>query len=62
VLPLLDYLAIRPEREKKLRKLVESGRLQIGPWYTQPDEFLISGEALIHNLLFGHCIAHRFGT
>jgi len=62
VLPLLDYLAIRPEQEEKLRKLIESGRLQIGPWYTQPDEFLVSGEALIRNLLLGHRIAHRFGS
>ena len=63
MLPLLDYLAVRPEQEEKLRRLVESGRLQIGPWYTQPDEFLVSGEALIRNLLLGHRIAHhRFGS
>jgi len=60
-LPLLDYLAVRPEQEEKIRRLVENGRLQVGPWFTQPDEFLVSGEALIRNLLLGHRIACRFG-
>lgn len=62
VIPLLDYLAIRPEREEKVKKFVRAGRLLIGPWYVQPDEFLASGEALIRNLLLGHRIAQRFGS
>lgn len=61
VISLLDYLAIRPEREEKVREFVRAGRLLIGPWYVQPDEFLASGEALIRNLLLGHRIAQRFG-
>ena len=40
---LEDYLEIRPENEERLRKLVNEGRIIIGPWYNQPDEFLISG-------------------
>jgi len=60
-IPLLDYLAIRPEKEPKLRELVRAGRLIVGPWYIQPDEFLVSGEALIRNLILGHRIARRFG-
>ncbi|MCL4489615.1 MAG: glycosyl hydrolase-related protein [Chloroflexi bacterium] len=50
---LEDYLALRPERTDTVRGLVRAGRLDIGPWYVQPDEFLVSGEALIRNLLFG---------
>ncbi|HZY27694.1 MAG TPA: hypothetical protein VFE49_05490, partial [Jiangellaceae bacterium] len=36
-----DYLAVRPEAEEPLRRLVGSGRISIGPWYTLPDEFLV---------------------
>jgi hypothetical protein len=50
---LEDYLALRPERAAALRSLVQSGRLGVGPWYVQPDEFLASGEALVRNLLLG---------
>ena len=60
-IPLLDYLAIRPEKEPELRELVRAGRLLVGPWYIQPDELLVSGEALIRNLILGHRIARRFG-
>jgi alpha-mannosidase len=35
--------------------------LGIGPWYVQPDEFLVSGEALIRNLLVGHRVANEYG-
>lgn len=58
---LEDYLQIRPEKEKQLRKYVADGRLAIGPWYVLPDEFLASGEALVRNLLLGHKTASKFG-
>jgi alpha-mannosidase len=58
---LEDYLEVRPDREKVLRELVKSGRLQIGPWYVLPDEFLVSGEAIIRNLARGIQIARDFG-
>ena len=56
-----DYLALRPERRDQLRRLVGEGRLQIGPWYVQPDEFLVSGEALFRNLLLGVQTAEALG-
>ncbi len=56
-----DYLAVRPEREPTLRRLVEQGRLVIGPWYVLPDEFLVSGEATVRNLMHGTTTARRFG-
>ena len=59
--PLLDYLEMRPEREDDLKALVRGGRLDVGPWYTLPDEFCVGGESLIRNLLLGHRIARRFG-
>lgn len=57
-----DYLAIRPENEASLIHQVRSGRLHIGPWYVLPDEFLVSPEALVRNLLFGKAICGRFGS
>ncbi|MBV6505624.1 MAG: Mannosylglycerate hydrolase [Syntrophorhabdaceae bacterium] len=59
---LEDYLAIKPERTEEIRQLVAAGRLLIGPWYILPDEFLVSGEATIRNLLFGRRISQQFGT
>ncbi|MBI4579445.1 MAG: hypothetical protein HY718_07065, partial [Planctomycetes bacterium] len=32
VIPIEDYLEIRPEREAELRDLIEEGRLRLGPW------------------------------
>ncbi len=58
---LQDYLEIRPEKRNILQKLVRERRLGVGPWYVLPDEFLVSGEALVRNLLLGHRIAGEFG-
>ena len=57
---LEDILEIKPEWRERFEKLIEAGKLNVGPWYVQPDEFLVSGEALIHNLLTGHRIAEEF--
>jgi len=56
-----DYLEIYPEREAELRRYIQEGRLLIGPWYVLPDEFLVSPEAIIRNLMFGDQICRRFG-
>ncbi len=56
-----DYLQIRPEREPDIREQVQQGRLLIGPWYVLPDEFLVSPEALIRNLMLGQRVSRRFG-
>lgn len=58
---LEDYLEIRPENRDRLAAFIKEGRLFAGPWYILPDEFLVSGEALIRNLLLGHRIASQFG-
>ena len=57
-----DYLEVQPEQEQRLKKYIQSGRIQIGPWYLQPDEFLVSGEALIRNLQIGLQRAAEFGS
>ncbi len=56
-----DYLQLRPEKAKTIRAHVQSGRLLIGPWHILPDEFLVSPEATIRNLLTGDRTAQRFG-
>jgi len=58
---LEDYLQIRPEREADLRRYIQNGRILVGPWYILPDEFLVSPEATIRNLLEGDRIARQFG-
>lgn len=56
-----DYLELRPEREADIRRHVQAGRLRIGPWYVLADEFLVSPESLVRNLLMGREICERFG-
>ncbi|MBL7063318.1 MAG: hypothetical protein ISS49_03790 [Anaerolineae bacterium] len=58
---LEDYLEVRPEKRAQIRERVRQGRLLVGPWYTSPDEFLVSAEALIRNLMLGHRFAAEFG-
>jgi len=58
---LEDYLQMRPERRGQLQAAVRSGRLAIGPWYILPDEFLVSSESLVRNLLIGTGLARQFG-
>ena len=56
-----DYLEIHPEEAEHLLNYVRAGRLMIGPWYIQPDEFLVSGESMIRNLLLGTRQAAPYG-
>jgi mannosylglycerate hydrolase len=56
-----DYLEVEPQQEERLRHYIQAGRIQVGPWYVQPDEFLVSGESLIRNLQIGLRRASDFG-
>lgn len=58
---LEDYLEMKPEREGELRGHIQAGRVLVGPWYVLPDEFLVSGESIIRNLLRGIRLANSFG-
>jgi len=57
-----DYLARRPEQEPALRELAAAGRISLGPWVTQMDEFLVSGESHIRNLEMGLARARELGS
>jgi len=56
-----DYLEMVPYQRERFKKHVRAGRIDIGPWYVLPDVFLVSGEALIRNLLMGRRIGKEFG-
>ncbi len=58
---LLDYLEIRPEKEKQVRKFIEEKKLFIGPFYTLIDEFLTDRTVFEKNLEIGLKIAKNFG-
>jgi len=58
---LTDYLEVRPEKKELISRFVKEKRLFIGPWFILPDEFMVSGENLIRNLLLGHKICREFG-
>ena len=58
---LEDYLQIRPEETGHIKTLIQSGRLVIGPWYVLADEFLVSPEATIRNLMEGLSTCAQFG-
>jgi mannosylglycerate hydrolase len=56
-----DHCEIYPEDAERIRSLVREGRMSLGPWYVLPDEFLVSGESLVRNLLAGHSVARELG-
>ncbi|MBA2281405.1 MAG: hypothetical protein H0W25_09265, partial [Acidimicrobiia bacterium] len=56
-----DHLAVVPADEARVRRLVEAGRLTIGPWVVLADSFLPSGETLARNLERGRARAARLG-
>lgn len=56
-----DYLALRPWNKTRLEKWIQSGYLNVGPWYVMPDEFLVGGESLVRNLKRGIETAQEWG-
>jgi alpha-mannosidase len=56
-----DYLELRPEERERIEKHVKSGRLIVGPWCSLPEEYIVNGESLVRNLVFGHRFARSLG-
>ncbi|EOZ7505544.1 mannosylglycerate hydrolase [Enterobacter hormaechei] len=56
---LEDYFAVKPENRPRVKALVAARKLIIGPWYTQTDTTLVSGESIVRNLMYGirDCLA-----
>lgn len=61
VSPVLDYLEIRPAMADRVKALIADDKLQIGPWFTLPDEYPVDGECLLRNLLEGRKRAEQLG-
>jgi mannosylglycerate hydrolase len=59
VVPLEDYLELRPENREVLFEMIRNGRIGVGPWYNQPDEWLSYPESLVRNLLMGKKICEK---
>ncbi len=61
VAPIDHYLEVKPENEEAIRKLIKAGKLSIGPFYTQFDEWLTGPEAIVRNCLYGDRRAREYG-
>ena len=58
---LEDHLRAHPQDAPRVEALARDGRLSLGPWFILPDEFLVCGESLARNLLFGDRLARARG-
>ncbi|HRY78382.1 MAG TPA: glycoside hydrolase family 38 C-terminal domain-containing protein, partial [Candidatus Izemoplasmatales bacterium] len=56
-----DYLRTHPEDRKRIAREVRSGRLVIGPFHSQLDCFISSGESVWQNLRLGIQFAKTLG-
>jgi alpha-mannosidase len=61
MVPIEDYLDVKPHRRKDIEQFARRGKLILGPCYVLPDEFLVSPESHVRNLLIGHSMAAEFG-
>jgi alpha-mannosidase len=59
---LQDILDVRPDIEDPVSRLIGEGRIIIGPWFVLPDEFLVSPESLVRNLILGDRICRKWGA
>lgn len=58
---LEDYLELHKEDQERVRKLLEEKKLFAGPFHTQIDSFITSGESIINNLRCGIRTAEQYG-
>ncbi len=56
------YLEARPEAWEEIEKLITEKKLTIGPFYTQFDEWLPSGESIVRNCLYGNRSCRKYGN
>lgn len=60
--PIDEYLSMHPEDEACIRDLVTRGKLIIGPFNSQLDCFISSGESVVNNLRIGMKTARKLGN
>ncbi|MFR7591252.1 MAG: glycoside hydrolase family 38 C-terminal domain-containing protein [Longibaculum sp.] len=61
VQPIEEYLQLHPEDRDYISELISSNKLEIGPFHSQLDCFISSGESVINNLRLGIKIANEIG-
>ncbi|WP_318767569.1 alpha-mannosidase [Lactiplantibacillus carotarum] len=61
MIALDDYLEVRPERKAELAAAIQAGKLRIGPFYILQDDFLISPESNVRNMIVGRDEARKWG-
>ncbi|MET1151878.1 alpha-mannosidase [Enterococcus faecium] len=57
-----DYLQVRPEKRQAIQQAINEGKLRIGPFYILQDDFLISSESNVRNMLIGMEESRNWGT
>eukprot|EP01087_Luapelamoeba_hula_P017966 TRINITY_DN5724_c0_g1_i1.p1 TRINITY_DN5724_c0_g1~~TRINITY_DN5724_c0_g1_i1.p1 ORF type:complete len:852 (+),score=83.36 TRINITY_DN5724_c0_g1_i1:153-2708(+) len=61
MVPVDDYVQVREHSRELFHAANIAGKIALGPWYVQPDEFLASAEALVRNLQYGILKAEELG-
>lgn len=56
-----DYLRAHPEDRERMAQLISGKRLFVGPFHTQLDSFICSGESVVNNLKIGMRIGDQLG-
>ena len=56
-----DFLAVYPGEKNRMRMLITQKKLFVGPWFVQADEFVVTGESIVRNLLIGTAMARDLG-
>ncbi len=62
VVVLEDYFELCPEKKEAILSLIREKKVEVGPWYILPDEFLITGESFIRNFLIAQEILNNLGV
>lgn len=57
-----DYLQVRPEKRQAIQQAINEGKLRIGPFHILQDDFLISSESNVRNMLIGMEESRKWGT
>ena len=57
---LEDYAEILPEKIDELKSYILEEKISIGPWYVLADQFLVTGESTVRNLLMGEKLCEQF--
>lgn len=62
VIPIHDYLEIRPQEKKRLLDHIKKGIIEVGPWYILQDCYLTSAEANVRNMQIGMALTKELGV